>query len=485
MVTVAGRPGLAPLGEFATDTEVDAALAAYGAIDVSNATGVDPTGTTECSAALTAALTAAASEGRRAYASGTFKVASTVTLNANADLGDATLNYTAGSGTAVLVGTTTSGANVSRVDVVLPAVIATLNAAGEGWSDTAAAIGVDIVNVQASRITVPHVAGFGTGLRVRGVGAGAAHNQITVGHLNSNKVNLSLTADSTGWSNENLYLGGRLSHESAEGSAVSGARQIKMAVCTNPVNNNVFLQPSLEGDVPEYHAEIAGAYNRIIQGRWEATTPSVLWQSDADSNVIDGGYDSGRITATITSGAVKNDVWGTTRHYHTRTGGTSGVTVLENTSSSAYPSDAVMAAGAQAAGADPATAYAVHRGANYTRMKRNSDTYDRIILDHQNGRVYLGDASAAPVSYISGLGAVLIITGGLRFSPTATYDIGSASLMPKDLYLSGMAQVGGALNHDGTTVGFYGTTPVTKQTGVAVTAEGIHAALVALGLFAA
>lgn len=33
-----------------------------------------------------------------------------------------------------------------------------------------------------------------------------------------------------------------------------------------------------------------------------------------------------------------------------------------------------------------------------------------------------------------------------------------------------------------TTVGFYGTTPITKQTGVAVTAEAIHAALVALGL---
>ena len=31
-------------------------------------------------------------------------------------------------------------------------------------------------------------------------------------------------------------------------------------------------------------------------------------------------------------------------------------------------------------------------------------------------------------------------------------------------------------------VGFYGTTPIAKQTGVAVTAEAIHAALVALGL---
>lgn len=35
------------------------------------------------------------------------------------------------------------------------------------------------------------------------------------------------------------------------------------------------------------------------------------------------------------------------------------------------------------------------------------------------------------------------------------------------------------------TVGFYGTTGVEQQTGVAVSAAGIHAALVALGLITA
>ena len=42
-----------------------------------------------------------------------------------------------------------------------------------------------------------------------------------------------------------------------------------------------------------------------------------------------------------------------------------------------------------------------------------------------------------------------------------------------------------ALDHDGSTVGFYGTAPIAKQTGVAVTAAGLHAALVNLGLIAA
>lgn len=39
--------------------------------------------------------------------------------------------------------------------------------------------------------------------------------------------------------------------------------------------------------------------------------------------------------------------------------------------------------------------------------------------------------------------------------------------------------------HAGTNLGFYGTTPVAKQTGVAVSAAGIHAALVSLGLIGA
>ena len=45
--------------------------------------------------------------------------------------------------------------------------------------------------------------------------------------------------------------------------------------------------------------------------------------------------------------------------------------------------------------------------------------------------------------------------------------------------------VEGAFDHNGTTAGFFGTAPVTKPTGVAVTAAGIHASLVTLGLIAA
>lgn len=45
--------------------------------------------------------------------------------------------------------------------------------------------------------------------------------------------------------------------------------------------------------------------------------------------------------------------------------------------------------------------------------------------------------------------------------------------------------VRGALRHTGSTAGFYGATPVAKQTAVPVTADGVHAALVNLGLISA
>lgn len=41
------------------------------------------------------------------------------------------------------------------------------------------------------------------------------------------------------------------------------------------------------------------------------------------------------------------------------------------------------------------------------------------------------------------------------------------------------------LEHDGASLGFYGTGPVAQPTGVAVTAQGIHDALVAIGLITA
>ena len=66
-------------------------------------------------------------------------------------------------------------------------------------------------------------------------------------------------------------------------------------------------------------------------------------------------------------------------------------------------------------------------------------------------------------------GAQVSVNLGRATSPTILYDA-SGNII---------------LTETGGSIGFYGTTPVALQTGVAVSAAGIHAALVALGLITA
>jgi hypothetical protein len=60
-------------------------------------------------------------------------------------------------------------------------------------------------------------------------------------------------------------------------------------------------------------------------------------------------------------------------------------------------------------------------------MKRASDTYDRIRLDHSNGRIYLGDNTADPTTYLtddSSNGVWKLVGRGLEPSANNTYDLG-------------------------------------------------------------
>jgi hypothetical protein len=89
-----------------------------------------------------------------------------------------------------------------------------------------------------------------------------------------------------------------------------------------------------------------------------------------------------------------------------------------------------------------------------------------------------------------GVGGSFAMTGGFSSAGTGgdiAFSTGGGTVADGNLYLQdGYGQIfmqgrsassGGALQ-----IGFFGATPVTKPTGVAVTAAGIHAALVSLGL---
>jgi streptogramin lyase len=76
-------------------------------------------------------------------------------------------------------------------------------------------------------------------------------------------------------------------------------------------------------------------------------------------------------------------------------------------------------------------------------------------------------------------GAQVSVNLGRATSPTILYDAAGNILLTE----TGTAAV--RLGATGGSLGFYGTTPIALQTGVAVSAAGIHAALVALGLITA
>jgi len=115
----------------------------------------------------------------------------------------------------------------------------------------------------------------------------------------------------------------------------------------------------------------------------------------------------------------------------------------------------------------------------------SDDSTDPKIILPNNRRLYFRKADGTPSN-----GMYYTASDGLNIgdsSGNATLNFlsaGTAYMFPK-LDCQGEIELNGALNHDGSTVGFYGTAPVAKQTGVAVSAAGIHAALVALGLISA
>ena len=94
--------------------------------------------------------------------------------------------------------------------------------------------------------------------------------------------------------------------------------------------------------------------------------------------------------------------------------------------------------------------------------------------------------SVGTVQFDGSGGIITLRTGGNGGSITGTAAADAVSFdASQNTKIHGDAELDGALNHDGSTVGFYGTSPTAQQTGVAVSAAAVHAALVTLGLITA
>lgn len=393
-----------------------------------------------------AALTSAASTGRRVQASGTYTTSSTLTITGDCDLSQLAINYT-GTGTAVQVGSGVSDSSgiLFRKDIRLPVVI-NASKVGTGW--TAGTIGVRAINTFGCSIRVPRIRNFETGYYADGLGTGNVYNDVQLLHLDNNKRNLYVGAGTGGWCNSNTYRLGSLQHDSVEGSAVSGVRQIILATATNIVNGNLFIGGSVEGNTAEYHLDCDGLYNRFIEIRWENSGGCrIRWGSASARNLIDYGYSAHQLVETHVAGSSLNRLLSTGTSY--QVGSTAkALNVWENTSSSTAGVDAIMDPGARLASTDPVVGYRVLRTADATKMKRADDTNDRLVLDHTNGRVYFGNATGAITMYLAPVSTSGISFNGanLYFGTDNANDIGLAgSLRPRYVRVGTAIQTGAAV----------------------------------------
>jgi hypothetical protein len=412
--------------------------------------GADPTGSADATGALQACFDAAANAGTTAYAQGTFKITSTLTITGNVDMRNATINYTPGGAGGVAIAVGNPASTLTRVSVILPKLINTKKV-GTGWAQTgvSGSVGVKLSNCFTCFVTVPHVQGFETGLRIGGYGNGTSYTAVYLGHLDNNKINENWTADATGWANQNNVFGGRMSHDSAEGTAVSGTRHVLIDSTSSTINNNTHWGTSLESpNTVEFHLECAGNDNYFNECRWEntGTGARVKWANSTVGNVIAHGFSSHTIVETKGTGTA-NHLLNRARSRMVGDGAALDLAVLalENTASSTKAALRVMEAGAESAGTAQTTGWAVELSAQHLKGKRTGDSDPRADLDLVNGRLYFGAGNAATTRYFGNVGTSLGIDGAsVGFVTDNTYDFGIASLRPRYVRVGTAVQTGAA-----------------------------------------
>lgn len=399
--------------ETATSAALAGALVARGTIlhDVRDYGAVGDN-TTDDSAAFNAAVAAAKASGGRAYAWGTFRVEQPIRIDSHADFSNATVNYHGPTdGTAFTV-------TGWRLDVAMPAVFNGLKSHGGGWDHIAGSIGVLLLNCNGCDIHVKFVQGFEEGLTVLGANGGCAYNTVTLGWLFNNKRNQVLTTDSTtsvGYSNQNTYIGGRLSHHGAEGENVPGMVSLAIGgTGDGGPNSNLWLNTCLEGAQAEYAFDIErGRDNKLVNVRLEYGN-AVRFGPGASRNEVTVGYYTAELTQVRDDPRAGNDL--------------------------IYPTHAFL----------------------YDKDDehwREGDAYPWMRHRWSNRSFALGNGSNAPLEIAAGVNT-FTMGGAIRPSEDNAFDLGSGSRAWRNAIIAGRITSGGGID-------FRSTTPLFAAAGLA------------------
>lgn len=270
-------------------------------------------------------------------------------------------------------------------------------------------LGIKIYNVKESRLYFKDIRNFTTGLEIASTNSlSVVYNDLFIGNLSNNKTNLYIhQEDSTSWINENNFIGGRYSHDKANGVDVEGIYQIVTYTPTdNPhlINNNLFIKPSLEGDTPKVSMRIQGVYNTFFNARYEKNQGgniTVEFYSDSTSkqtqyNVLQGGYHVANVNIIEDSYSNKNQLYSPLRN-RISTSSSEGAYRLQNMSSDNYPLLRIVS---NQKNIDDTTDsnYTASLSANSLDMKRTTDLFPRLKFDFVRGGFVGGDGTTTPTN---------------------------------------------------------------------------------------
>jgi hypothetical protein len=379
---------------------------------------------------------------------GAYVISATLVINCGGDLSMMTLNVNAASvSPAVRIGNTSGSGALAlyRYDLKLPNLVNTAKIT-TGWSGFENAVGVEAGNLYECRLVIPYVYGFGVGASLGGYTAGFVYNEVTLGTLSDNKINLRVAPHAaTGWSNENNFYGGRFSFSSSEGSNVSGCRDILLSNVPGSAigapNNNVFYKPALENNAPEFNVDIWGSFNTFINPRFEVSGGAKIrfyseTAGDTNSNLFVNGYKLINPTYTFDGANSRFNKWIGSRTSDSLDYTGNGLNIA-NQSSSGVTAPHIQGFTAGVTAIDKtssSTNWSYRLYAEGLSAKRSTDSFERARLDFSNGRLYLGQAAANPIYYFGVASSGLTSVAPLYPGADDTYSLGASGLRWTTVY---------------------------------------------------
>lgn len=372
-------------------------------VDISTL-GVVGDGKTDDTASLQKALDYCSKNNMVAQFNGTALITDTININCVVDMPLGKIIADVKNKTAVLYGndeTYTEG-HIST----LPSVIAK----NRSW-DVTDSIGIKVLNVTGSTLTFRKIENFSTGLRISATKS-TVYNTFNMGMLANNKINLVLRQENDiSWINENTFNGGRYYHYTNEGKNVDGVYQIVVSKPdTNPylINNNLWVKPSVEGDVAKIGIRLQGTYNTFFNARFEknvAPNYTISFFSNSKDkptqfNNIMLGYQSANVVFNEDQYSSKNEL-------RSQGGGIFPVTSakgnyrVQNLYSDNSPIFKLIS-NLQSINDTSESNYNFSLGANDMKMKRATDNYPRLRFNFSLGAINFGDGTKEPTNLIQG-----------------------------------------------------------------------------------